>query len=99
MEDAITCEPFFHEAFRKIGLLTRISEEASADILSRFEKFQFEVYHQERAYEYAWVIHKKTSRSHEDYDDDYFKEGKKTSLYYEDSKSERCPISPSQPLS
>jgi hypothetical protein len=97
LQDAIIYEPFFHAAFRKTGLLTTMNKDASADILFRFERFQFEVYHQERKYKYAWIIHNKTSSySHKDVD--YFKESKKSSIYSKDSKSRWCPISPSQPL-
>jgi hypothetical protein len=94
--DAITYEPFFHATFRKTGLLTTMNADASADILSRFEKLQFEVYHQEREYKYAWIIHDRDSSLHNSKNRDYFKEGKKTSIYK--SKNQWCPISPSQPL-
>jgi hypothetical protein len=77
--------------------LTRIDADASADILSRFQKFQFEVYHQEREYKYAWIIHDKSS-SYNSNDNEYFKEGKKTSIYSRKSKSRWCEISPSQLL-
>jgi hypothetical protein len=97
LEDAVTYEPFFLDTIRKTGLLTRISEDASADLLSRFEKFQFEVYDQEREYKYACVIHYK-SGSFNPADDDYFKEGKKTSVYSRKSNSRWCPISPSESL-
>jgi len=96
-QDALTYEPFFHAVFKRTGLLTRINVDASADILSRFQKIQFEVYHQERKYEYAWVIHNKIAL-YGSKDAEYFKEGKKTSVYYRKSKSRWCPIFPSEPL-
>jgi hypothetical protein len=43
------------------------------------------------------VIHDKTG-SYNPKDDGYFKEGKKTSLYFKESKSQWCPIPPSQLL-
>src|SRR5215217_2711086 len=95
--DALTYEPKFLDMFRDTGLLTRMDANASADILLRFQKFQSDVYHQERTYKYAWIIHNKTF-SYSSNDNDYFKEGKKTSIYSKRSKSRWCEISPSQPL-
>jgi hypothetical protein len=96
--DAVTYEPIFLKMFRQTGLLTRSNMDVSADILSRFEKFQFEVYHQEREYEYAWIIHEKSSSSTSHSHDDYFKQSKKTSLYSIKSKSRWCQISPTRSL-
>lgn len=95
--DTVAYEPIFLEMFRKTGLLTRIDTDVSADILSRFEKFQFEVYHQENKYKYAWVIHDKSSL-YSSNDDDYFREGKKVSLYSRKSKGRIHEISPFEPL-
>jgi hypothetical protein len=96
LQEAITYEPFFHAAFRKTGLLIKMNADVSADVLSRFEKLQFEVYHQVREYKYAWIIHDRDSSLYGSKNRDYFKEGKKTSIHK--SKNRWCPISPSQPL-
>ena len=96
--DAQTYDPIFLELFEDTGLLIRSNKEAAADILSRFEKFQFEVYHQKREYHYACIIHDKSSL-YNSKDNQYFKEGKKTSLYFKDSKGEVHEIFPSDPLS
>ena len=97
--DAVTYEPIFLKMFKETGLLTRINRDVSADILARFEKLQFEVYHQKREYKYACVIHDKSSSSYRSNDDNqYFREGNKTSLYSKKSKARVHEISPFEPL-
>lgn len=95
LQDVVTNDPIFLKMFEESGLLIRSNKEASAGILSRFEKFQFEVYHQKREYRYACVIHDKSSL-YSSKDNQYFKEGKKTSLYSKNSKGEVHEISPSE---
>jgi hypothetical protein len=95
--DAKSYDPIFLRLVEDTGLLIRSNKEASADILSRFEKFQFEVYHQKREYQYAYVIHNKSS-SYSYNDNQYFKEGKKKSLYSKNSKGVVHEIFPSEPL-
>lgn len=95
--DVVTYDPIFVKLFEESGLLIRNNKEASAGILSTFEKFQFEVYHQKREYQYACVIHNKSS-SYSSNDNQYFKEGKKTSLYSKNSKGILHEIFPSEPL-
>lgn len=97
MLDAKSYDPIFLKLVEDTGLLIRSNKEASADILSRFEKFQFEVYHQKREYQYAYVIHNKSS-SYSSNDNQYFREGKKRSLYSKKSKSLVHEIFPSEPL-
>lgn len=87
----------FLKLFEETGLLIRGNREASADMVHRFERFQFEVYHQKRMYQYAWIIHDKSSL-YSSNDNQYFKEGKKRSLYSENSKGEVHEIFPSEPL-
>jgi hypothetical protein len=95
--DSVTYEPIFLRIFRKTGLLIKLNTDVSADILSRFEKFQFEVYHQQRNYRYVWVIHDKSSL-YSSKDDEYFREGKKVSRYSRESKGKIHEISPSESL-
>jgi hypothetical protein len=95
--DAQTYDPIFLELIEDTGLLIRSNKEVSADILSRFGKFQFEVYHQKRGYQYACVIHNKSS-TYSSKDNQYFKEGKKRSLYSKNSKGVVHEIFPSEPL-
>jgi hypothetical protein len=94
--DAVTYEPAFHAMFRESGQLIKSNADAAAKILGLFAKFQFEVYDQERKYQYAWVVHDKTQEPSSN--GEYFKEGKKRSLYSLKSKSRWCPISPNQSL-
>jgi len=96
--DVVTYEPIFLKMFNKTRLLTRINRDASADILARFEKLQFEVYHQKKEYNYACVIHDKSSSYSSNDDNQYFREGKKTSIYSKKSKAKVHEISPSEPL-
>jgi hypothetical protein len=95
LQEVVTYDPIFLKMFEESGLLIRSNKEASAGILSRFEKFQFEVYHQKREYRYACVIHDKSSL-YSSKDNQYFKEGKKTSLYSKNSKGDVHEISPSE---
>src|SRR5215204_6076950 len=90
-------DPIFIKLIEDTGLLVRSNKEASADILSRFGKFQFEVYHQKREYHYAYIIHDKSSL-YSSNDNQYFKEGKKRSLYSKNSKGIVHEIFPSEPL-
>jgi len=95
--DAQKYDPIFLKLVEDTGLLIRSNKEALEDILSRFEKFQFEVYHQKREYQYAYIIHNKSS-SYSSNNNQYFKEGKKRSLYSKNSKSLVHEIFPSEPL-
>jgi hypothetical protein len=95
-EDTVRYEPAFFTLFRDTGRLINSNTYAAADMLALFEKFQFEVYDQERKYKYAWVVHDKTSSYNSK--GEYFKERKKKSTYSSESKSRWCPISPYQSL-
>jgi hypothetical protein len=95
--DSQKYDPIFLKLVEDTGLLIRRNKEALADILSRFEKFQFEVYHQKREYQYAYVIHNKSS-SYSPKDNQYFKEGKKRSLYSKKNKGIVHEIFPSESL-
>lgn len=95
--DAQKYDPIFLELFEETASLIRSNKDVAADILSRFEEVQFEVYHQKREYQYACVIHDKSS-FYSSKDNQYFKEGKKRSIYYKNSKGIVHEIFPSQPL-
>jgi hypothetical protein len=98
-QDIIRYDVAFRTLFKKFGWWIRRDPNRSEIMLALFDRFQFQVYDQERRYEYAWVIHDKTlSSSYTSKDGQYFKEGRKTSLYSKNSKSRWCPISPYQSL-
>jgi hypothetical protein len=95
-QDVARYEPAFLDLLGDSEQLIKNDRSATADMLISFEKYQFAVYDQERKYEYAWVVHDKTSSYNPK--GEYFKEGKKKSVYSNKSKSRWCPISPYQSL-
>ena len=94
--DDLRYRPVFESLLRSTGQLIKSNTNAAAYMLNQFERFQFEVYDQERKYEYAWVIHDKTQQPGSN--DEFFQESRRTSIYSKKSKSNWCEISPYQSL-
>lgn len=93
-EEIIRYDRAYGTTLKKYGQWIRKDQNRSAFTLILFDRYQFQVYGQERKYEYAWIVHEKNNfaSSPSSYKDGrYFKEGRKTSLYSEKQQEQMVP--------